>query len=131
MYRLIAKKQMRTMNQIQCEINALEAEKFMLLEKMTEENILTFITEVKNLKECCGDGFRSQDYYAPNRYYSNIPGIKNLRFAGRDEKEILFVKVYSRRGKDLVEHIKEYCSIPHVDDICIIYSDKYDEEIDY
>ena len=133
MDRLIAMTFMeKTMNTIQQKINALEAEKFLMLEKLVDENILKLITEVKNLQTGCGDGYREEDYYAPTRYYSEIKGIKNLRiYRDGEGKTMLTIKVESRIGRDLAEHIKEYNALPKVDEVRITYSKHYSDEIDY
>lgn len=126
---------METMRRIQEKINALEAEKFMMLEKLTDEIFLKLLTEIANLDTGCGSGYTPEDYYAGTRYYSDIDGIKNLRFvgngndtgAGRD----LLIKVTSRKGYDIVAHIQEYHNIPNVDRVLICKSDKYVDEINY
>ena len=39
------------------------------------------IEEIKNFMQGVGEGYTEGDYYAPNRYYSKIKGLKNLRHA--------------------------------------------------
>lgn len=120
------------MRRIQEEINALEAEKFFMLEKIVDENFLTLVKEIKNLETGCGDGYREGDYYAPARYYSSIDGIKNIRIRlSHDGYKVLVIKVYSRKGEDLVKHIIEYYTIPGIDKIEIHESARYCEEINY
>lgn len=40
--------------------------------------------ETLNLLEEVGEGFVAKDYYSNNRYYSKIPGVKNIRFTATD-----------------------------------------------
>ena len=51
--------------------------------------------EVKNLIDGVGEGFVEGDYYAPDRYYSKIPGVKNIRIKrGFTTPATIFVKLY-------------------------------------
>lgn len=91
---------------------------------ITSDNGVIFIKEVLNLLAGVGDGFTSGDYYAPNRYYSQIKGVKNIRII--DEE--VWVKITTPSGYLLPEKItirnKEYrviCS----------QSTKYNNEVDY
>lgn len=132
MYRLIAILIMnKSMRRIQEQINALEAEKFLMLEELTDEIFLKLLTEVKNLETGCGSGYTEGDYYASTRYYSDIDGVKNLRFVGNGVGRDLMIKVVNRKGYDLISHIAEYNTIPDVDRVLICKSDKYVDEINY
>lgn len=122
---------MELMKRIQEQINALEAKKFFLLETMAQEEYIRLLTEIKNLETGAGDGYVPEDYYAPERYYSKIEGIKNLRFTDNDGKKILVVKVLNRRGKDLIGHFREYYEIPGINGVWIWESANYSNEINY
>lgn len=79
--------------------------------KITESNTPIFYTECLNLLRGVGlgvglDGYIEGDYYAPERYYSSIDGIKNIRIYDSnihfnlEEKKLaeIIVKVDSPKG---------------------------------
>ena len=83
-----------------------------------------FFIEVLNLISGVGDGFVSGDYYAPDRYYSHIPGIKNIRICDNQ----VVVKLLSPRGKLLPNKV---ITDDTVYTVKFIYSEYYDPIVDY
>jgi hypothetical protein len=75
---------------------------------LTESNTPIFYTECLNLLRGVGlgEGYREGDHYAPERYYSSIDGIKNIRIYDSNihfnlpEKKlpVIIVKVDSPKG---------------------------------
>lgn len=116
---------MKTVNQMKAEINRLKGQIASIEEAKVAENTATLVEEILNLKEGVGDGYREGDYYAPNRYYSSIPGVKNLRSYGGNN---ILVKVSTRKGYLLPSSVKiegnEYT-------IVFAESDGYSDEVDY
>lgn len=47
--------------------------------KIMEHNTPILMGEIMNLLDGVGKGYTAGDYYAPNRYYSSINGVKNIR----------------------------------------------------
>lgn len=88
---------METVEQIQKQINALEAKKYAIEKSIRDKNEIKLIEEVMNLID--GIGITEGDYYACTRYYSEIEGIKNIRFCN-NPKEIM-VKTTSLKGEIL------------------------------
>lgn len=105
-------------NKIEARIYAIEALKF-------NKNTERLYEEIFNFLDGCGKGYVPGDYYAPDRYYSNIPGVKNIREGYGDT---FIVKLISPVGKLLPKKIvindKEYT-------IKFDYSKNYSHEIDY
>ena len=76
-------------NRIESEIEAFYNEK-------ADKNSVILVEEVKNLIDGVGEGFVEGDYYAPDRYYSRIPGVKNIRIRrGFTTPTTICVKLYS------------------------------------
>ena len=78
-------------NRIDSEIIAIES-------GIKDENTKILIKEILNLQNGVGAGFVESweyDHYVPCRYYSQIAGVKNIRF-GFDHK--IVVKVTSPIG---------------------------------
>ena len=76
-------------NRIESEIEAFYNEK-------ADKNSVILVEEVKNLIDGVGEGFVEGDYYAPDRYYSRIPGVKNIRIrVGFTTPATICVKLYS------------------------------------
>jgi len=76
--------------------NKLEAEIEAFFQKETDKNTIILVEEVKNLIDGVGEGFVEGDYYAPDRYYSRIPGVKNIRIRrGFTTPTTICVKLYS------------------------------------
>lgn len=59
--------------------NKLDAEIYVLEQKIKDANFQILLEELANLLDRIGDGYVHGDYYAPDRYYSEIPGVKNIR----------------------------------------------------
>lgn len=93
----------KSRNQIMAEINRLQGELAAIEAAKISENLPLFTEEVLNLCDCVGKGFRSGNYYAPDRFYSEIPGVKNIRF---ESAGAILVKLYDKRGYDLPETIE-------------------------
>lgn len=75
--------------------NKLEAEIEAFFQAKADKNSIILIEEVKNLLDGVGEGFVEGDYYAPDRYYSKIPGVKNIRIGvGFTTPATIFVKLY-------------------------------------
>ena len=71
--------------------------------KRTEANTTLFREEIMNFIDGVGSGYTEGDYYAPDRYYSGIKGVKNVRFTGSDT---ILVKILSPVGGLLPEEIE-------------------------
>ena len=72
--------------------NKLEAEIEAFFNQVSDINTIILVEEVKNLIDRVGEGFVEGDYYAPDRYYSRIPGVKNIRIR---RPATISVKLYS------------------------------------
>ena len=85
-----------TINQKVALKNKLETEIEAFFEKVADKNTIILVEEVKNLLDGVGEGFVEGDYYAPDRYYSRIPGVKNIRIrVGFTTPATICVKLYS------------------------------------
>ena len=104
--------------------NEIEARIMELHQDFITCNSRQFFIEVLNLINGVGDRFVSGDYYAPDRYYSQIPGIKNIRIC---DDEIV-VKLLSPRGKLIPNKVITNDAIYTVK---FVYSDNYDPIVDY
>ena len=104
--------------------NEIEATIMELHQNFISTNSRQFFIEVLNLINGVGCGFVAGDYYAPDRYYSQIPGIKNIRIC---DDEIV-VKVISPRGKLIPNKVIMNDAVYTVK---FIYSDDYDPTMDY
>ena len=104
-------------NEIDAAITAIE-------NNITSANGVVLIKEILNLLAGVGDGYVAGDYYASDRYYSAISGVKNIRLIG----EAIYVKVTAPSGCLLPEkikiHDKEYRIIG-------MKSTKFNKEVDY
>ena len=91
---------------------------------ITSNNGVMLIREILDLLSGVGDGFRTGDYYAPDRFYSAISGVKNIRIFNTD----VFVKVTTPSGyllpKKITIHDTEYR-------INCIKSSNFNSEVDY
>ena len=83
-------------NRIQAQIDAIENE-------ITTENAVIIAAEIANIIDEVGEGYRGSDYYAPVRYYSNCPGVKNIRifsydpiFSGSSPENKVVVKIVGK-----------------------------------
>ena len=84
-----------TINQKTALKNRLETEIEAFYNEKADKNAIILVEEVKNLLDGVGEGFVEGDYYAPDRYYSRIPGVKNIRIGrGFTTPATIFVKLY-------------------------------------
>lgn len=84
-----------TINQKAALRNRLEAEIEAFYNEKADKNAIILVEEVKNLLDGVGEGFVEGDYYAPDRYYSKIPGVKNIRIrVGLTSPATIYVKLY-------------------------------------
>lgn len=90
---------MKTRNEIMAAINKLTAQLAAIKEENVRRNTIILHEELLNLQQGVGEGFVSGDYYALDRYYSRIPGVKNIRI----DRDMLQVKITDNRGLDLPE----------------------------
>ena len=116
---------MDKVNEIQAQINALEAKKAEIINSLTSENEVILHEEILNLIDGVGDGYISGDYYAPNRYYSKIKGVKNIRRYGDTD---ILVKVVSPSGYLLPDKLNIRGNEMH---IVFTDSSKFEDETDY
>lgn len=86
----------KTVNEMKAELNRLTAKIVAVEKNITSDNEVILMEEALNLFHGVGEGFRAKDYYAPDRYYSRIPGVKNIRFDGCSES--IVVKIDSPVG---------------------------------
>lgn len=120
--------------ELKTRINALEAELRCIEKGIKDRNARLLMEETLNLLDGVGDGFRMEDYYAPTRYYSRIPGVKNIRVVEcnplRTEKfpPYLEVKVTSPKGELLPREIEVRGQVYKV---TLWKSKRYDETMDY
>lgn len=112
-------------NKLQAQINALEAKKAVIINSLTSENEVILHEEILNLLDGVGDGYISGDYYAPNRYYSKIGGVKNIRRCGDTG---ILVKIVSPSGYLLPDKINVRGNEMN---IVFTESDKFEDELDY
>lgn len=119
----VMKKQ--SINQLIARINRLQSIVDCRVSGITESNRAKLVEEIMNLIDHVGSGYVSEDYYASERYYSNIPGVKNLRF--RDNGSVL-VKIISPVG-ELVPNVVNVRGVEYR--IIFTYSSKYDAQVDY
>lgn len=71
---------------------------------ITDSNVETLLFETRNLLNHVGSGYVEEDYYASARYYSEIPGVKNIRVYSyadpdKNEKGCIGLKILSPKGK--------------------------------
>ena len=118
----------QSINQLKAEINRLQAEVDCREAGMKDQNSLLLIEEVRNLRQKVGEGFMSGDYYAPERYYSKIEGVKNIRRASFDGEPHILVKVTSPKGELLPKEVTVEGTTYKV---VYIESLKYKGKIDY
>jgi len=115
----------KTVHELQLKINHLQAEIDAIEHQYVDSVIPTLIEEVYNLLTGVGKNFVEGDIYADTRYYSEIPGIKNIRMGFENE---LIVKVDSPIGKLLPPTLKVQ---DHEFKLVIIYSTRYSDALDY
>ena len=115
---------MRQVNILMQRLNEIEAAITAVENNITADNAVVFVKEVLNLLSGVGDGFVSRDYYDPDRYYSQIKGVKNIRIIDED----IYVKITAPSGYLLPEKITirgiEYRVIP-------TRSTNFNNEVDY
>ena len=115
---------MRQVNILMQRLNEIEAAITAVENNITADNAVVFVKEVLNLLSGVGDGFVSRDYYAPDRYYSQIKGVKNIRIIDGE----VWVKVTTPSGYLLPEKIKIHDTEYRV--ICS-QSTNFNNEVDY
>lgn len=115
-----------SVNELQAQINALEAKKQSIIDRLTSENEVILHEEILNLIDCVGEGFVPGDCYAGDRYYSKIEGVKNIRFC--NVCEFINVKVESQSGYLLPDKINVRGKVY---EICFTQSNHFDSEVDY
>lgn len=102
--------------------NSINAQIALIENQCENKNSSILIEETMNLLDGVGN-FVSGDNYAPDRIYSRICGVKNIRL----EKEgRIVVKVTSPEGKLLPSKI---CVRGNVYDILIVESERYTHEV--
>lgn len=104
--------------------NEIEARIMELQQDLVHEHFRQFFIEVLNLINGVGCGFVTGDYYAPNRYYSQIPGIKNIRIYDNE----IVVKLLSPSGK-LIPNKVITNGVAYT--VKFVYSSNYDPIVDY
>jgi hypothetical protein len=92
---------MKTVVEIQSEINNLIAQKWAIEKAMADANSVILVKEILDLES--GIGITEEDYYAGTRLYSNIEGVKNIRFSSDNR---IVVKVTSQIGYLLPEKLE-------------------------
>ena len=112
----------------------MEAELQCVERSIRDKNTRMLLEEVLNLLDGVGEGFCVGDYYAPTRYYSRIPGVKNVRvvecnpYRTETFPSYLEVKVTSPKGELLPREItvrgQEY-------KVTLVKSRRYDRTVDY
>ncbi len=105
--------------------NKIEAQIWAIEKGITIKNEVILYEEISNLIDGVGEGFVPEDYYANSRYYSSIPGVKNIRF--HTDTEIL-VKIVSPIGM-FIPYTLNVRGVEYR--ISISFSSKYREGIDY
>ena len=125
-----------TVNELLALKNRIEGEVAARIEKATEANTAALIAAVKNLIMGVGQGFRSEDYYAPSRYYlckedgTEISGVKNIRFyKNHDDETIVCVKLTAESGKLIPDTVKINDAEEYK--VGFEYSRNYDETCNY
>lgn len=120
-----------TAKEIKEQINDLKGRLVLLEAKTVRENTATLVSEILNLRDGVGDGYREEDYYAPERYYSKIKGVKNISIDYFDEEMKAYkvcVKVVAQSGFLLPTEVeidgKSY-------KIYFVKSKNYDNTCDY
>jgi hypothetical protein len=115
----------KKVNEMMAEINRLKGEIFAIENNLTNENTPILVEEILNLFQGVGTGYIEGDYYAPDRVYSRIEGVKNIRF---DDKGVILVKVTSPKGYLLPSSVviegREF-------KIIFAESENYSDEVDY
>lgn len=115
----------RSVSDITEEINYLRGICSFLSNETKENNRSILVTEILNLWNGVGDGYVEGDYYASNRYYSKIPGVKNIRNCNKNQ---ILVKVISPAGYLLPNSVTI-----NGEEITLVFeeSTKYDNTMDY
>lgn len=116
---------MKKVHQLQLEINKLQAQIDAIEHQYVDSIMPKLIEEVYNLLTGVGKGLVEGDYYADTRYYSSLPGIKNIRMGFDNE---IIVKVDSPIGNVLPATLKMQ---DNEFKLVIRYSSKYSETLDY
>ena len=115
---------MKKVNELIVKKNEIEAQIVAIQNNITSENEVVLISEVLNLLDGVGEGFVKGDYYAQDRVYSKLNGIKNLRIIGNE----IYAKITTPSGylipsSILIRDVKYR--------ITTFKSDHFSAEIDY
>ena len=119
----------QSINQLIARINRLQAIVACRSARIKDENSEVLIEEVMNLLDGVGVGWTAGDYYAEARYYSRIPGVKNIRmYQTFDNQPAVLVKITSPLG----ELLPDIISVRNVDyKVVYMCSGRYSAEVDY
>ena len=116
---------MASVHELQLQINHLQSQIDAIEHQYVDSIVPTLIEEVYNLLTGVGKGFVEGDYYADTRYYSTLPGVKNIRMGFDNE---IIVKVDSPIGKVLPATLKMQ---DNEFKLIILHSSKYSDTLDY
>ena len=115
---------MKKVNELIVKKNEIEAQIASIESGITSENEVVLISEILNLLDGVGEGFVQGDYYAQDRYYSKLNGVKNIRIIGHE----IYAKITTPSGylipsSLLIRDVKYR--------IMTVKSDHFSAEIDY
>lgn len=91
-------------NELMEKRNKIDAEIQCIENKITDQNTGILIQEVMNFLDGVTNNYAEEDGYTDSRYYSSIPGVKNIRLM-RNDHDTLDVKLYSTKGNLLPKEI--------------------------
>lgn len=112
-----------TVEELKGRINKIQSIIYKKENNIANKNNIILYEEICNLLDSVG--VTNSDYYAPVRLYSQITGVKNIRF-GYDNT--IVVKIVSPSGYLLPEKISVRGEIYSIE---FILSKKYEERLDY
>lgn len=120
-----------TAREIKEKINELKGQLALLEAKEVRANTAILVSELLNLRDGVGEGYREEDYYAPERYYSKVKGVKNFFIESFDNDTKTYkviVKVVSQSGFLLPAEVDiEGDKF----ELLFVRSKKYDHNCDY
>lgn len=92
---------MTKIQKLRAQINALKGQIASLKSEAENKWMARLVEEIHNLMDEVGDGFVLEDDYTTSRYYSAIPGVKNIRITENEfGKEIILAKIDSPLGEE-------------------------------
>lgn len=119
----------KVLEDIQHNINILEGRKAAIIKGYAIDNEALLFGEVLDL--LTRTNITVGDYYAPDRKYSDIEGIKNLRIASKnDEMTLIDIKVDSKSGEYFAKFWEAQSPVVIADykvSFCCSYSKRYYE----